>query len=131
MAEIIVSYEWKCPNCDATFNMTGIQKLQHMNGNYKMGVKNRKFHSIWLRFESILNFQSVKRKYRLRPLKKRINSMNHIVMIAHKTTIQSYSHVHNAKRIYIWHQSKYLSIGKCVNHQPNKCSSLKISIKRT
>lgn len=32
IAELIVSNEWKCTNCDLTFNLTGIQKLQHTNG---------------------------------------------------------------------------------------------------
>lgn len=33
IAGIIVATEWKCSNCDGTFNLTGVQKLQHTNGN--------------------------------------------------------------------------------------------------
>lgn len=32
IAEMIVSTEWTCPNCNMTFNLTCVQKLQHMNG---------------------------------------------------------------------------------------------------
>lgn len=32
IAELIVSNEWKCPNCDTVFYVTGIQKLQHSIG---------------------------------------------------------------------------------------------------
>lgn len=33
IAEIMVTTEWKCIKCENTFNLTGIQKLQHINGN--------------------------------------------------------------------------------------------------
>lgn len=29
MAELIVTTEWTCSKCNGTFNLTGIQKLQH------------------------------------------------------------------------------------------------------
>lgn len=34
IADAIVTNEWKCPNCDNVFFITGIQKLQHKNGMY-------------------------------------------------------------------------------------------------
>lgn len=38
IAAMIVTTEWNCPNCKNTFNMTAIQKLQHIDGK-----KNTKF----------------------------------------------------------------------------------------
>lgn len=40
IAELIVTTEWQCANCQGTFNLTGIQKLQHMNGRKLFNFKN-------------------------------------------------------------------------------------------
>lgn len=39
IADIIVMTAWKCPNCEIDFNLTGIQKLQHMSGKEIMFEK--------------------------------------------------------------------------------------------
>lgn len=42
IADVTVTTAWKCPNCENEFrNLTGIQKLQHMNGRISFSKKRK------------------------------------------------------------------------------------------
>lgn len=46
MADIIVTTEWICPNCDGSFHINGIQRLQHKKGDNTAYILSILFNNI-------------------------------------------------------------------------------------
>ena len=47
MMDDIVSNDWECSNCGCTYNLTGIQKLQHKMGKNMTIILNCSENHLW------------------------------------------------------------------------------------
>lgn len=101
IAEMIVSTEWTCTNCEAIFNFTGIQKLQHTKGRILFSL----YH--WIISYILLYLQSARlSQKRKHPVTKK-KLLRPFLMNGHKVATRSYLNVLIANEIIIWHPLKY------------------------